>query len=113
MMFNLKFEIMFQLFVEGGVVTMSLLTLVLIAVLFAAWKAPRWVLGLGVMSIPIAIIGSLAGMQQGFRVIVETGGDVSPSLVYGGFAAMTIPYIYSAAIVLVALAIWLMQRPRV
>ena len=104
---------MFKLFVEGGIVTMSLLTLVLIAVLFAAWKAPRWVLGLGVMSVPIAVINTLAGMQQGFRSLAETGGDVSPMLVYGGFATMTIPYIYSATIVLVALAIWLMQRPKV
>lgn len=104
---------MFKLFVEGGVVTMSLLTLVLIAVLFAAWKAPRWVLGLGMMSVPIAVIGTLSGLQQGFRTIMETGGDVAPSLIYGGFAVMTIPFIYSAAIVLVALAIWLMQRPKV
>lgn len=104
---------MFKLFIEGGIVTMSLLTLVLIAVLFAAWKAPRWVLGLGVMSVPIAAINSLAGMQQGFSSLAETGGDVSPMLVYGGFATMTIPYIYSATIVLVALAIWLMQRPKV
>lgn len=104
---------MFQLFVDGGVVTMALLTLVLIAVLFAAWKAPRWVLGLGMLSVPIAIIGSLSGLQQGFHVIMESGGDVSPVLLYGGFAAMTIPYIYSAAIVIVAIVIWLMQRPRV
>ena len=102
---------MFQLFVDGGVVTMALLTLVLIAVLFAAWKAPRWVLGLGTLSVPIAIIGSLSGLQHGFHVIMESGGDVSPVLLYGGFAAMTIPYIYSAAIVFVSIVIWLMQRP--
>ena len=104
---------MFQLFVDGGVVTMALLTLVLIAVLFAAWKAPRWVLGLGMLSVPIAIIGSLSGLQSAFHSIVQTGGDVSAVVLYGGFAAMTIPYIYSAAIVFVSIVIWLMQRPRV
>ena len=38
------------MFVDGGVFSMSLLSLELIALLFAAWKAPAWVKELGVLA---------------------------------------------------------------
>ena len=37
-----------RFFVEGGIWGMSLITLFLIALFLAAWKAPRWVREIGI-----------------------------------------------------------------
>ena len=41
---------MFELFSEGGPWGMSLLTVELICLLFAAWKAPAWVKEIGLLA---------------------------------------------------------------
>ena len=42
---------MFDLFVQGGTIGMSLLTVELICMLFAAWKAPAWVKEIGLLAL--------------------------------------------------------------
>ena len=37
----------FTFFIEGGIGFMSVLTVLLVAIFFAAWKAPRWVKEIG------------------------------------------------------------------
>ena len=40
---------MFDLFLQGGTWIMSILTVELICLLFAAWKAPAWVREIGLL----------------------------------------------------------------
>ena len=38
---------MLRYFIEGGPAFMAVLTVLLVAIFFAAWKAPRWVKEIG------------------------------------------------------------------
>ena len=44
---------MFKMFVDGGPIFMSVLTVLLVALFFAAWKAPRWVKEIGKFALKV------------------------------------------------------------
>ena len=44
-----------QLFMQGGPVGMSILTALLVALLFAAWKAPAWVKEIGAAGLAFSL----------------------------------------------------------
>ena len=50
-----------RLFVEGGPAIMIVITLLLIALLLAAWKAPKWVKEIGIGALVVAVFGTLLG----------------------------------------------------
>ncbi len=60
---------MFDLFLQGGTWGMSILTVELICMLFAAWKAPAWVKELGLLALVSGIFYQILGMFQAFGVI--------------------------------------------
>ncbi len=103
---------MFEIFEQGGFWGMSLLTLNFIAVFLAAWKAPRWVLGIGGIAFPLALILQLVGVYNGYKLLSSTG-DISVGLLYGAWSTMMIPLIYSLIIFVVSLVIYLLQRARI
>ena len=57
-MFTLFVEGGFTLFVEGGAIFMSILTIMLLALLLAAWKAPAWVKEIGIIALVLGIFGT-------------------------------------------------------
>ena len=60
---------MFDLFLAGGKLGMSILTAELICMLFAAWKAPAWVKEIGLLALVTGIFYQFLGMFQAFGVI--------------------------------------------
>ncbi len=104
---------MFQMFVDGGVLSMSLLSLELIALLFTAWKAPAWVKELGILALVTGIITQFIGIVMAFGPIIETGGDVAPVVFFGGLRTMFITLSYALLIFALSLVIRMMQKPRV
>ena len=42
---------MFKLFMQGGAGYMTILTILLVALFFAAWKAPRWIKEIGAFAL--------------------------------------------------------------
>ena len=44
---------MFKLFMQGGAGYMTILTVLLVAIFFAAWKAPRWIKEIGIFALEI------------------------------------------------------------
>ena len=46
-----------NLFVEGGLAGMIVITLLLIALFVAAWKAPKWVKEIGIGALVVGIFG--------------------------------------------------------
>ena len=77
---------------------MTLLTLELIGLLLAAWKAPAWVREIGLLAL------------MGF---VQRAGDISFSLLAGGLRVACIPVIYGMLIYLLSLVIRMVQKPRI
>ena len=88
------------MFVDGGAFSMSLLSLELIALLFAAWKAPAWVKELGLLPLATALVTQFIGI-------------VMPILFFGALRSMFITLSYALLIFLLSLVIRIVQKPRV
>lgn len=91
---------------------MIVLSLLLIALLLAAWKAPRWVKEIGLGALVFSIFWTLRGMYQMFGVL-QTFGDVSFSVICGGLRVALISTFYGLIIYFLSLLIRLVQKPRI
>lgn len=102
---------MIKLFIEGGLFWMSLLTLELIGLLLAAWKAPGWVKEAGIISVVTGFLGFLFGISQ-MAGAIQGIGDISDALIFGGLKVALITLIYGTLIYLASLVIRIVQKPR-
>ena len=102
-----------DLFSQGGPFWMSLLTILLVALLFAAWKAPRWVKEIGLAAPVVAILSVLFGLYNTFDTLGQAAGAISPGVLFGGLQCCTIPIIYGLLIYLVSLIIRIIHKPRI
>ena len=89
---------------------MSILTVELICLLFAAWKAPAWVREIGLL-VP-DLIWQLKGMFNAAEVVQQVG-DVPLTLVAGGLKVSFISLIYALLIYAASLVIRMLQKPRI
>ena len=64
---------MFDLFLQGGTWIMSILTVELICLLFAAWKAPAWGREIGLLVVVTDLIWQLKGMFNAAEVVQQVG----------------------------------------
>ena len=103
---------MFDLFVQGGVLGMSLLTVELICMLFAAWKAPAWVKEIGLLALLTGIFYQMLGLFQVLDVF-QQAGDISPTLLRGGFKVSFITIMYGMLIYGASLVIRMLQKPKI
>ncbi|MBR6932880.1 MAG: hypothetical protein IKH49_06215 [Bacteroidales bacterium] len=113
---------MFNLFMTGGPFFMSVLTILLVAVFFAAWKAPRWVKEIGSFALVFGILSQLLELLQMFSTLQEVSMAlknvtslfdlVSPGVLFGGLKVSFIPVIYGFIIYLVSLIVRIVQKPR-
>ena len=55
---------MFKIFMQGGAGYMTILTILLVAIFFAAWKAPRWIKEIGNFALVFGFLTYLIGMYQ-------------------------------------------------
>ena len=102
---------------------MSVLTVLLVAIFFAAWKAPRWVKEIGSIARAFGFFSLLLGLRQMFDVFQEIGSQkevvtsvfdlVSPGVLYGGLKVAMIPVIYGIIIYIVSRIVCIIQKPRI
>ena len=102
-----------ELFSMGGPLWMSILTVLLVAMLFAAWKAPRWVKEIGLAAPIVGLLSLLFGLLNAFDALQKTNGAISPGIVFGGAKVATIPIIYGLLIYLLSLIIRIIRKPRI
>ena len=103
---------MFELFVMGGIRWMTALTLILLALLLAAWKAPAWVKEIGIIALVVGVLSFLIGFFVGAGAVVKAG-DIEPHVVWGAFRVAIISTMYGLFIYLVSLIIRIIQKPRI
>lgn len=103
---------MFRFFVNGGVGFMSVLTVLLVAIFFAAWKAPRWVKEIGSFALVFGFLGMILSILQLLGGLQTAGDDLPAAVIYGGLKVTLIPAIYGAVIYLIALVVRVIQKPR-
>lgn len=113
---------MFKLFMEGGLFFMSILTVLLVAVFFAAWKAPRWVKEIGNFALVFGLMTPLFSLYQFFSTLQQVAWDrgegvnglfdlISPGVLFG-VKVILIPVIYGMMIYLISLVVRIVQKPR-
>ena len=81
-----------EMFFEGNMIFMSILTLFLALLFLAAWKAPAWVRSIGSIALAAGVLFSILGINQIFGYM-QQAGSVAQSVLYGGYKTTLIPYV--------------------
>ena len=114
---------MFKLFIQGGPVFMTILTVLLVGIFFAAWKAPRWIKEIGSFALVFGFLTLLIGLYQMFEALQQVAMDIgegvtgvfdliSPGVLFGGLKIALIPVFYGIIIYLISLVVSLIKKPR-
>lgn len=101
---------LFRLFFEGGSAWTGTITLLLVALLLAAWKAPQCVRTLGRLALGFGLLTFLLGCYSVCDLLKEH--VVSDGIVWAGLRVGLIAPIYGAGVCAVSLVIRIVQRPR-
>ena len=102
---------------------MTVLTILLVAIFFAAWKAPRWIKEIGSFALVFGYLTLLIGLYQMFVALQQVAMDIgegvtgvfdliSPGVLFGGLKIALIPVFYGIIIYLVSLVVCLIKKPR-
>jgi len=102
---------------------MTILTILLVAIFFAAWKAPRWIKEIGTFALVFGILTFFIGLYQMFNALQQVasaigeGVDsvfdlVSPGVYFGGMKVGLIPVFYGVIIYLISLIVRIVTKPR-
>lgn len=100
------------LFFEGGPFGMAILTIELILLILAAWKAPAWVKEIGLIALATSLFWTFLGSYQVCDAI-QRAGDLSMNVIAAGLKVMQIPLIFGVGIYLLSLIFRLIQKPRI
>lgn len=92
---------------------MSVLTLLLAALFFSAWKAPNWVRETGSAALVFGILCFFLGMWQFLDTVQEFEENISQGVLCGGVKVAMIPAMYGLIIYLISLVIRVFQKPRI
>ena len=114
---------MFKVFMQGGAGYMTILTVLLVAVFFAAWKAPRWIKEIGILALVFGFLTLLIGFYQMFQALQEVSmslGEsvsglfdlISPGVFFGGMKVGLIPLFYGIIVYMVSLVLRIVKKPR-
>lgn len=102
---------------------MTILTVLLVAVFFAAWKAPRWIKEIGILALVFGFLTLLIGFYQMFEALQEVSmslGEsisglfdlISPGVFFGGMKVGLIPFFYGIIVYMVSLVLRIVKKPR-
>lgn len=112
---------MFAIFVQGGILFMAVLTIILVAMFFAAWKAPCWVKEIGRIALLLSVLSFLLGVFQMLSSLIQVAGMVEadglfdmihPVVLFTGIKSALIPLVYGMIIDMISLIIRFVQKPR-
>lgn len=98
--------------IEGGWPGMIAITLFLIALFLAAWKAPKWVREIGIGALVVGIFWTLRGLTQMFDVL-QRFADTPFSVICGGLKVALISTMYGLIVYFISLVIRVIQKPRI
>ncbi len=104
--------IAYSYFLQGGPFGMGLLTLLLIGLCIAAWKAPAWVSNIGRIACAFSVLYALFGTLGALQGVVAAK-DVPFWLLCSGLSTAIIPVIYGLFIYIVSQIIMIVQKPRI
>ena len=111
---------MFKLFVQSPAF-ITILTILLVAIFFAAWKAPRWVKEIGEFALVFGLLSPLFPLYQLFSTLQQVSlartdvsglfDLISPGVLFAG-KVILIPVMYGIIIYLLSLVVRIIKKPR-
>lgn len=101
-----------RLYVEGGAGFMTIISIFLILLLVAAWKAPKWVKEIGIGGLVVGVFATLLGLLQVFDA-VQAFGDIGFPVICGGLKVTLITTFYGLIVYFISLIIRVIQKPRI
>lgn len=102
-----------DLYMEGDWVCMTLMTLCLVTMLFAAWKAPNWIKELGKLALLTGTFYMMFGVYSIFDLVQSSGIDISFPILCSGFRVALIAPMYGMIIYGVSLILRIALQPRI
>ena len=114
---------MFKFFIMGGAGYMTILTILLVAIFFAAWKAPRWINIIGNLALAFGFLTFMIGLFQMFQALQQVSDDlgggvhglydlISPGVFFGGMKVSLIVPFYGVIIYIISQIVRLIKTPR-
>lgn len=100
---------MIDLFLNGGLVTMSFLTLLFILVIIASNKRKHLVRSLGLLAFIVGLLSSFLGIYSAIAVI-EQMGNASPAIVSGGIKTALTTFIYGIFIFVISIILDIVNK---
>lgn len=91
---------------------MSVLTVLLVLMLLAAWKAPAWVKEIGLAALAFGVLYQMAGITQLLGVL-QDNPEIEFGIICGGLKVSFTPALYGIAIYIVSLILRIVQKPRI
>lgn len=101
----------FQLYQEGGVLYMSLITLCLVGILLAAWKQPSFVKELGSIALTLGFVSVMIGIRQACHSLLKAP-DVAPVVIFGGIKVALVTPIWGCIVYIISRIVRMIQKQK-
>ena len=101
-----------QIVADGGIGVLSIITLMLILLLIAIWKAPNRVKEIGLIALVISILLPLIGWIKILGVSLTVNGVISSAVLAAGFRKSAISLAYGLIVNLISLVCRMLMKPR-
>ena len=87
-------------------------TLLLIALFFVAWKAPAWVKETGLVGLAAGWLWTLGGFMAMAKAIVDCEPDVDMYIIWAAVPSALIPAAYGIIVYIISLIIRIVRKPK-
>ena len=102
-------SLIIELFYQGGVLFMSIITILLIGTIVSYFNYPEKIKLFGNMSLAVGVFGSFIGLYTAFEFI-QQAGDVSPAILAGGLKVAFTTTMYGLIVYIFSLGLNLIKR---
>lgn len=102
-----------QLLYRGGILAIVILTILLVLLFLAAWKAPNWVKEIGLAALAVSVLFQAGSWIHAIDVILQCDGNISPILLWNGLLSTLIDISYGIVIYLISLVLRIVNKPRI
>lgn len=102
-----------QLLFHGGILAIVILTIFLVLLFLAAWKAPNWVKEIGLAALAVSILFQAGLWIHNIDVIIQCDGSIAPVALWSGALGTLVNITYGIVIYLISLVLRVVNKPRI
>ena len=103
---------LFHLVFSSDPFGIGIVTLLLIALFFVAWKAPAWVRETGLIALATGWLWTICGFMAMAKSIVECEPDVDMYIIWAAVPSALIPVAYGIIVYVISLIIRIVRKPK-